>query len=106
MFDIHNKLDKILNLLEKKDTSKSNFDSNMYIKCLIHELRTPITSVSLGLNLIENAIVTEIEKETKNEHHDTDNDDIHNKCQCFHILPTIKDLYKTIQHIENTLTFV
>jgi CheY-like chemotaxis protein len=95
--EINHKLDKILNILEKKDlTNKSNFDQNMYIKCLIHELRTPITSISLGLNLIENDILNEMEKETNHMN------DIQYHSHNF--LPTIKDLYKTIQYIENTLT--
>ena len=32
------------------------FDNNMYIKCLIHEIRTPINNIILGINSIENNI--------------------------------------------------
>ena len=60
------------------------FDNNMYNKCLIHEIRTPITNIMLGLNSIESNI---IEYE--------DNDDILNTINC---------LYKSLNYIEDVLT--
>lgn len=107
MQDMNNKLDKILQILEKVEKTNSNertndktkgntnlmFDVNMYIKCLIHELRTPITTVSLGLNVIEKKILS-YESELKRFTSDSNSE----------ALMIIKDLYNTIQYIENTLT--
>ena len=61
-----------------------NFDNNMYIKCLIHEIRTPITNIILGINSIENNIK---EYEKNNE-----------------LLSTIDCLYKSLNFIEDILT--
>jgi hypothetical protein len=36
--------------------TETTFDNNMYIKCLIHEIRTPINNIILGINSIENNI--------------------------------------------------
>lgn len=60
------------------------FDNNMYTKCLIHEIRTPITNIMLGINSIENNI---IEYENNNE-----------------LLNTIDGLYKSLEFIEDILT--
>ena len=60
------------------------FDNNMYIKCLIHEIRTPITNIILGINSIENNIK---EFEKNNE-----------------LLNTIDSLYKSLNFIEDILT--
>jgi nitrogen-specific signal transduction histidine kinase/CheY-like chemotaxis protein len=60
------------------------FDNNMYIKCLIHEIRTPITNIMLGINYIEN-IIKEYEKNNK-------------------IINTIDSLYKSLNFIEDILT--
>ena len=64
----------------------------MYIKCLIHELRTPISNVTLGLNSMEIKIKKEQEEIT-----DID-------CNCIEFLSTISDLYKSLNYIDNTLT--
>ena len=60
------------------------FDNNMYIKCLIHEIRTPINNIILGINSIENNI-KEYEKNNK-------------------IINTIDSLYKSLNFIEDILT--
>lgn len=60
------------------------FDNNMYNKCLIHEIRTPITNIMLGINSIENNI---IEYANNNE-----------------LLNTIDGLYKSLEFIEDILT--
>jgi nitrogen-specific signal transduction histidine kinase/CheY-like chemotaxis protein len=60
------------------------FDNNMYIKCLIHEIRTPINNIILGINSIENNI-KEYEKNNK-------------------LLNTIDCLYKSLNFIEDILT--
>ena len=85
MKDLHNKLNEILSIIKKKESTTLQFDINIYIKCLIHELQTPITTVSLGLNTIEYQLI----KEPTINHM---------------LLNTIHDLYKTIEHIDNTLT--
>jgi hypothetical protein len=64
--------------------SDTTFDINMYIKCLIHEIRIPITNITLGINSIENNI---IDKENKNE-----------------ILNTIHEMNKSLEYLENVLT--
>ena len=64
--------------------SNTIFDNNMYNKCLIHEIRTPITNIMLGINSIENNI---IEHENNNE-----------------LLNTIDGLYKSLEYIEDVLT--
>ena len=56
----------------------------MYIKCLIHEIRTPINNIILGINSIENNI-KEYEKNNK-------------------IINTIDCLYKSLNFIEDILT--
>jgi signal transduction histidine kinase/ActR/RegA family two-component response regulator len=61
-----------------------NFDNNMYVKCLIHEIRTPITNIILGINSIEINIK---EYEKNNE-----------------LLNTIDGLYKSLNFIEDILT--
>jgi CheY-like chemotaxis protein len=61
----------------------NNLNINTYIKCLIHELKTPMTSLSLGLNTIEEKLLN------------IQNTDIFN---------IINDLYKVIDHMNNTLT--
>jgi CheY-like chemotaxis protein len=96
--EITRKLDTIISMLrsetpvEKINTLK--FDVNMYIKCLIHELRTPITTVSLGLNALEDQIITESEALT------VDNS---RSCNCKDFLDIIHDLYSTIRYIDDTL---
>jgi signal transduction histidine kinase/CheY-like chemotaxis protein len=64
--------------------SNTIFDNNMYNKCLIHEIRTPITNIMLGINSIENNI---IEQQNNNE-----------------LLNTIDGLYKSLEYIEDVLT--
>ena len=61
-----------------------NFDNNMYIKCLIHEIQTPITNIMLGINHIEN----NIKNDEKN----------------YELLNTIDSLYKSLNFIEDILT--
>ena len=84
-------------MVEKIDTNVVNttvpniiFDSNMYIKCLIHELRTPISNVTLGLNSMEIQI-----KKLQETQEKLDND-----CNCGDFLSTISDLYNSLQYIE------
>ena len=88
--NIPNKLNNILNVIDNINTNLSpksfaKLDTNMYIKCLIHELRTPITTMSLGLNVIENLV-------------------INNSFNSKDFLCIIKDLYRTIEYTDNILT--
>ena len=104
MEELKNEIKKILSMLEKIDTNVANvanapvpniiFDSNMYIKCLIHELRTPISNVTLGLNSMEIRI-----KKLQETQEKLDND-----CNCDDFLSTISDLYNSLQYIETTFT--
>ena len=101
--NIDDKLNKILNLLEniQVDTTNTNkladpvnnFDINMYIKCLIHELRTPISSVLLGLNIMEKKFLSYQRGETHVTPECTDDS-----------LVLIRDLNQTIQYIEDTIS--
>ena len=97
MEELKNEIKKILSMVEKIDTNNVNtivpniiFDSNMYIKCLIHELRTPISNVTLGLNSMEIRI-----KKLQETQEKLDND-----CNCGNFLSIIHDLYNSLQHIE------
>lgn len=79
--DIDNKKDEppssvpseaILNIIDDIDSNLYNqtFDFNIYLKCFIHELRTPLSSISIGFELLnENTPITqltEIKKDIKN----------------------------------------
>ena len=104
---MHEKLDKILKFIEKLEMNDANanansnanananlkFDINMYIKCLIHELRTPITTISLGLNVIERKVLSYQSGEKK----------VTPECSQ-DSLGIVRDLHNTVQFIENTLT--
>lgn len=97
MDELNRKVDAILKIVENTTSTYNKsttfkFDVNMYIKCLIHELRTPITTVSLGLNTIEKQILAEEGNKSNVD------------CCCAEQLNVIRDLYKTIQYIDNTLT--
>ena len=59
----------------------NEFDTTMYVKCLIHELRTPINNITIGINYLEN-----MNKE------DEKNNEI------------IDGLYKSLQFLEDILT--
>lgn len=49
-------LDDIYILRQTSNASSSKaLDFNVYLKCFIHELRTPISTISMGLNLLENS---------------------------------------------------
>ena len=65
----------------------TSFDNNMYIKCLIHEIKTPITNISLGINSIENNII------------ENKNNNINNE-----ILNTIHGLNKSLEYLDDVLT--
>jgi len=65
-------------------SDNTNFDINMYLKCLIHEIRTPITNISLGINSIENNI---IENKNNNE-----------------ILIIINGLNKSLEYLDDVIT--
>ena len=67
--------------------ANSIFDNKMYNKCLIHELRTPITNITLGINSIENNIIENKNNKNNNE-----------------LLNTINDFYKSLEYIEDILT--
>ena len=67
-----------------KDSENSNFDYKMYIKCLIHELRTPQSNLLLGINFIENNF---IEYDKNNE-----------------LLNITDSLYKSLEFLEDILT--
>jgi CheY-like chemotaxis protein len=77
-------VDKIIDIINTASNTETIFDNNMYIKCLIHEIRTPITNIILGINSIENNI-KEYEKNNK-------------------IINTIDCLYKSLNFIEDILT--
>ena len=81
-------VDKIIDIIHTSAITASNtetiFDNNMYIKCLIHEIRTPINNIILGINSIENNI-KEYEKNNS-------------------IINTIDCLYKSLNFIEDILT--
>jgi len=79
--DIDNKKDEphssvpseaILNIIDDIDSNLYNqtFDFNIYLKCFIHELRTPLSSISISFELLnENTPITqltEIKKDIKN----------------------------------------
>lgn len=57
-----------------------SFDYNVYLKCFIHELRTPISTISIGLHILKRNIT------------DTENQQ------------TINDVNKSVIFIENILT--
>jgi len=76
--------DLINKAILNRNNTEINFDNSMYNKCLIHELRTPITIIMLGINYIENNI---IEPEKNNE-----------------LMNTINSLYKSLEFIEDILT--
>jgi signal transduction histidine kinase/CheY-like chemotaxis protein len=57
-----------------------SFDYHIYMKCFIHELRTPVSTINMGLHLL------------KQTTHDADNQQ------------TIKDLQKSTKFIESILT--
>jgi len=65
----------------------TSFDNNMYIKCLIHEIKTPITNISLGINSIENNII------------ENKNNNINNET-----LNTIHGLNKSLEYLDDVLT--
>ena len=46
--------EEISALGQSPNTKKNVLDFNVYLKCFIHELRTPISTISMGLNLLEN----------------------------------------------------
>ena len=59
---------------------RNSFDYNVYLKCFIHELRTPISTISMGLHILKLNI--------------TDAENLH----------TINDLNESVIFIENILT--
>ena len=69
-------LDDISILRQTSNTHKV-LDFNVYLKCFIHELRTPISTISMGLHLLENGDMS------------TENTQI------------IHDLFQSISFIEN-----
>jgi len=62
----------------------SKIDNTMYVKCLIHEMRTPINNITIGINHLEIAMK---EHEKNNE-----------------ILNTIDGLHKSLHFMEDILT--
>lgn len=99
---INNKLDHIIKIFEKieensskitkKESNEFDFDIKMYIKCLIHELRTPISNISLGLNILAKKIMEEQKQKME-----LNNNTIEN-------IQTLNDLNKSIEYIEHTFT--
>jgi CheY-like chemotaxis protein/nitrogen-specific signal transduction histidine kinase len=75
-FDSNNSL----NNMGPTKPKQNSFNYNTYMKCFIHELRTPITTITLGLDLLKHNIV---DKETRQ---------------------TINDINKSAIFIENILT--
>ena len=61
------------------NSSFKNIDFDVYLKCFIHELRTPLSIISLGMNLLENTCKSSQKK-------------------------TINDVYDIIKYIENIFT--
>lgn len=59
---------------------QNSFDFNVYMKCFIHELRTPISTISIGLHILKQNVT------------DTENQQ------------TISDVNKSVIFIENILT--
>jgi signal transduction histidine kinase/CheY-like chemotaxis protein len=64
--------------IQFKQTNKISIDLNIYLKMFIHELRTPLSTISMGINLLER-----------------NNSDIND---------TIKDLKQSIEFMENIFT--
>lgn len=62
----------IVNILEEVESNMqdNNFDFNIYLKCFIHELRTPLASLNIGFDLLKDNC-TEIQK--KEIHRDIKN---------------------------------
>jgi signal transduction histidine kinase len=69
---------------KKSSATNVSFDNNMYNKCLIHELRTPLSNILLAINFIENNF---IEYDKNNE-----------------LLNIIDVLYKSLNFAEDILT--
>lgn len=55
-----------INLSNELEQKKNNIDLNVYMKCFVHELRTPISTISLGVNLLKNSDQTEENRDTIN----------------------------------------
>jgi signal transduction histidine kinase len=71
-------IDKINNNISlKSDINNKPIDFNLYLKMFIHELRTPISTISMGLNILETKDKTSEE------------------------LQIIKDLNESIKFLEN-----
>lgn len=74
MGDANETLNNTINLLSKIDlqpdsTQKNEYtnttiDFNMYLKMFIHELRTPLSTISMGLSLLENNYKNKTDKQT------------------------------------------
>ena len=69
------------------DQQNTIFNSDMYIKCLTHELLTPISNINFAINYIETIIQGETEIKNKTE-----------------LNTTIDSLYKLLQYTDNILS--
>jgi signal transduction histidine kinase/CheY-like chemotaxis protein len=73
-------LEEINEELSLQKPKQNSIDYNVYMKCFVHELRTPISTISLGLTLLKQNI-TDVEN-----------------------IQTINDVKKSVIFIENVLT--
>ena len=51
-----NKLNNALDIINIDNDDKQAFQLNIYLKMFIHELRTPLSTISMGLNILKNFI--------------------------------------------------
>ena len=47
-----------ISILQQPRNTIKVLDFNVYLKCFIHELRTPISTISMGLHLLENGVMS------------------------------------------------
>lgn len=64
--------------IHKQSSDVGDYNYHLYLKCLIHELRTPVSTISMGLDILLDGAKMDADKQT------------------------INDLKKSIKYIENT----
>ena len=79
--NIENIISDTVAKFNEKENKKTLFDINLYLKMFIHELRTPISSISMGLEILESKnLIANLDQNTIN---------------------TIYNLKKSIEFVEN-----